>query len=639
MSSSRRVEDWLGDDGPFAEALSGFAPRAVQQRMAALVDEALRTQGTLVVEAGTGVGKTFAYLLPALLSGRKVLVSTGTKHLQDQLFSKDIPLVRRVLGRPVDVALLKGRANYLCPWRLQRLTDSGQLRSREYVEGLQRVRFWAAGTRSGDIGECESLAEDHPLWPMVTSTSDTCLGSECPELENCPVMKARRRAQEADVVVVNHHLFFADLALREEGFAELLPHADAVILDEAHQLPEVAAQFFGESLSARQLMELARDSVREQLADAPDMPDMRDRAAELEKAVQDLRLAFGDAPLREAWATVAERPVLVEALGVLDTALAQLQAVLEVAAVRGKGLANACERCRTARSALSAFLQPEEGVIQWYELFQRGFSLNLTPQDVAAPFQRLLKAGNRAWVFASATLATGPDFGYFTRRLGIVPDHAERLDSPFDYAANALLYVPTGLPEPSSPGYTQAVLRAALPVLEASRGRAFLLFTSHRALREAETWLSERLSHPLLVQGSLPKHRLIERFRELGNAVLLGTQSFWEGVDVRGEALSCVIIDKLPFASPDDPVLRGRMDAIRQRGGQPFVEYQLPQAVITLKQGVGRLIRDVNDRGVLMLCDPRLLGKSYGRVFLNALPPMPLTRSVVDVRGFFAYDE
>ncbi len=627
----------LSADGPFAALIPGFAPRVQQQELAAAVAAALENQDVFIAEAGTGTGKTFAYLVPALLSGQKVIISTGTKNLQDQLFHKDLPLVRQALGVPVEVALLKGRANYLCLHRMELALTEGQFRSRSEVTDLQRVREWSGRTRSGDIAELTELAEDAPLWPQVTSTGDNCLGSECARYDDCHLTLARRRAQEADVLVVNHHLLFADMALKGEGFGELLPGANAFILDEAHQLPETASNFFGTTVSGNQLLELARDTIAEDLREAGESGRLRSAAEHLEKTVKDLRLAFGMEQRRGAWREIAQRPGFQAALNEVDAALKELHAQLKPLASRGKGLESCLRRCEEAMLRYAQVSRDAPGgQIHWYETHTRSFSLNLTPMDVAELFQAQVQARPCAWVFTSATLAVGDSFEHFTHRLGLQEAKTHRWDSPFDFARQALLYVPPDMPEPNSHDYTAAVVEQSLPVLEASRGRAFLLFTSHRALQEAATLLEGRIDYPLLVQGQMPRSRLLEQFRALGNAVLLGTGSFWEGVDVRGEALSCVIIDKLPFASPGDPVLQARIEVMREQGGNPFMEYQLPQAVITLKQGVGRLIRDVNDRGVLMLCDPRLGTKSYGRVFIDSLPPMSKTRKLEVVQRFFA---
>ncbi len=627
----------LGPEGPLARQVSGFAPRPQQQAMAAAVEAILEEGGTLIVEAGTGTGKTFAYLAPALRSGARVLISTGTRHLQDQLYQQDLPVVRRALKVPVQVALLKGRGNYLCLYRLHATEQEGRLPTREQVAELRRVRRWARRTRRGDIAELSDVPESSSLWPRVTSTVDNCLGQDCPHFDDCFFVKARREALAADVLVINHHLFCADLALKETGFAELLPGAEAVILDEAHQLPEIATHFFGWSLSGRQLSELARDTIMEQARDAGDFPELRQRAEALEPAALALRQALGATERRALWREIADRPTVREAVGQATEALERLREALKEAAQRGKGLENCARRAEDLGRRLAAVTGEENppDSARWFETHGRGFTLSLTPLDIAPSFRARMAAQAGAWIFTSATLAVGTSFEHFATRLGLEDYAALRLDSPFDFARHTLLYHPPGLPDPGSPGYTTALLDATLPVLEASRGRAFLLFTSYRALREAEERLSGRLDYPLLVQGAAPKAVLLREFRALGNAVLLGTASFWEGVDVRGEALSCVIIDRLPFAAPGDPVLQARIESLRQRGEDPFLCYQLPQAVITLKQGVGRLIRDVTDRGVLMLCDPRLLNKFYGRVFLDSLPPMPRTRKLERVQAFF----
>ncbi len=631
------VADLLGPQGPLAKQ-PGFAPRLQQQQMAAAVDAILQEGGTLIVEAGTGTGKTYAYLIPALQSGARVIISTGTRHLQDQLYHRDLPVVRQALKSPVKIALLKGRSNYLCPYRLRLTTQEGRLTSLDQVAELRRIRTWAKRTRHGDIAEVADVPENSSIWPQVTSTVDNCLGSDCPDFADCFFAKARREAQEAELLVINHHLFFADMAIRETGFAELLPGAEAIILDEAHLLPEIAGFFFGKSLSSWQLLDLARDTMVEQARDAPDFPDLRDRAAALDTAAAVVREALGLADRRAQWREVAEQPSVLNVVANLALTLNALQKALQEAAQRGKGLESCCRRCEdfVQRWNLLAEVPDFPEQVRWFETRGRGFILTSTPLDVAPTFQGRMAAQPGAWIFTSATLAVGPSFDHFATRLGLTDYAALRLDSPFDFARNTLLYHPPELPDPSAPHYTTALLEAILPVLDASQGRAFLLFTSYRALREAEAWLAGRLPYPLLAQGALPKAALLKRFRDLGNAVLLGTASFWEGVDVRGEALSCVVIDRLPFAAPNDPVLQARIESLRQRGENPFMTYQLPQAVITLKQGVGRLIRDVSDRGVLVLGDPRLLSKSYGQTFLDSLPPMPRTRQLERVQAFFA---
>jgi ATP-dependent DNA helicase DinG len=626
----------LGPEGAFERAGGGFVARAVQMRMAEAVEHAIAEREALVVEAGTGTGKTFAYLVPALLSGLRVIVSTGTKTLQDQLFHRDLPRVRQVLGARVATALLKGRANYLCRYRLDRTVSEGTLPNRADVAALVRVRQWAARTASGDIAELDVLAEDAPIWPRVTSTSENCLGAQCPLYQDCFVVKARRAAQEADVVVVNHHLLFADLAIKREGFGEILPGAHAFVLDEAHQIPELAGQFFSVGLSARQMLELHSDAVREAGAVSGAKAALAQFDTGLDAALKNVRLALSEQPKRGAFERVREAPAMRSALSALGDAMHALTERVTALAERSEGLGSVSERALALQQRLDQLRAPaESGWVHWYEQFERGFALAATPLDVAEPLRAFRQQTQAAWIFTSATLSVANRFEHFTAQMGLDEPRTLALDSPFDYANHALAYVPTGLPAPAASDYTDRVIAAARPVLAASRGRAFLLFTSHRALKRAAELLVD-LDYPVFVQGSMPRAQLLERFRASGNGVLLGAASFWEGVDVRGEALSLVVIDKLPFAAPDDPVLEARLNAVRESGGNPFAEYQVPAAAIALKQGSGRLIRDVHDRGVLMLCDPRLFSAGYGKLFLACLPPMPLTRVLADVQEFFA---
>ena len=632
-------KDILRHDGPLARHLAGFTALDSQQEMAERVESALADYAVFIAESGTGTGKTFAYLVPALLSGKKILISTGTRHLQDQLYHRDLPMIREALAVPVTSALLKGRANYLCLYRLDRAQNDGQVTGKRQLSNLGKIREWAGVTKQGDIAEVSDISEDSELWPQITSTTDNCLGGNCPNYDECFVNRARREALAADIVVVNHHLFFADLALREEGFGQLLPGVEAVIFDEAHQLPEVASAFLGLSLSSHQLFGLCRDAVTEDIKERSGLAELPAEAQKLEKAVADFRLAFGVEPRREPWEKLASAKLFLAALAEFKLRLTRLLTILETAAAKGQGLANCARR---ASDLLDRLLRVSEDspsdYVAWFETTTRTFTLYLTPLDIAAAFRGYTGAGKKAWIFTSATLAINKSFSHFQAQLGLEQAETALWDSPFNYAQQTQLYMPSGLPEPSAPNYTERVIELSIPVLQASRGRAFILFTSHRALKAAASLLRGRLDYPLIVQGDAPRSELLRRFRDMGNAVLLGTGSFWEGVDVRGEALSCVIIDKLPFAAPDDPVLQARAAAMEQAGRNPFMEYQLPSAVISLKQGVGRLIRDENDRGVLMLCDPRLLSKGYGKTFLASLPPMPRTRALEDVQRFFAQD-
>jgi len=635
--SERALERLFADGGALAAQIPGYRLREQQLEMARSILRAIEGDEVFVAEAGTGTGKTLAYLAPALIAGGKVIVSTGTKNLQDQLYDRDLPAVRAALASGAVPALLKGRANYVCLHRLERALGEARLSSRDEVAQLHRIERFAAASASGDRADLAEVPEDAPAWQHATSTRENCLGQECPRYKDCFVMKARRAALAADVVVINHHLFFADVVLRDEGVAELLPACNTLIFDEAHQLPDTARLFFGESVSTGRLVELARDARLELHAAGGAAPKFDALAGKLDKAARDLRLAFDADGARLAWSQAAARPQFAGALAALERALDAFAEALAAQAERSEGLASCARRAQEARALLARLAAQGAGEVRWVEIFGHALQLHVTPLSSAELFRRQVEAAPRAWIFTSATLSVGEDFAHFTGELGLEHAAARAWPSPFDFARQALLYVPRGLPaEPNDPAFTEAVVAAALPVLEASRGRAFLLFTTLRALRRARELLRGRIEYPLLVQGEGSRSELLARFRSLGNAVLLGSASFWEGVDVRGEALSLVVIDKLPFAPPDDPVLAARIESLRARGGNPFTELQLPQAILQLKQGAGRLIRDASDHGVLMLCDPRLHARPYGRLVLASLPPMKRTRELGEVREFFA---
>jgi len=629
------VSHLLSENGPIAKLVPGFAARVQQQEMAERVAEAIEKGEHLIAEAGTGTGKTFAYLAPALMSQSKVLISTGTKNLQDQLFHKDVPIVSKAVDVPATVALLKGRANYLCLHRLDLAEQEGQFRTPEMANNVVHIREWATKTFSGDIAEMSSISEEDLIWSSVTSTSDNCLGADCDYFDKCHVVEARRQAQAADVVVINHHLLFADMMLREDGFAELLPQADAIIVDEAHQLPEVASSFFGESISGNQLLELARDCETEYLSEVNEDPNFIRIASVLQKLTKDLRLSFGTQMRRADWQSVAHDSEVKKAILAVAEQLETLEQQLLPLAERSKGLESCYERCTLLRQRfLKLTTEVPEDHIHWFETHRRSFTLHITPFDISDIFHAQMQTMQVTWTFTSATLTVANSFEHFKQRLGIETDNTAIWDSPFDYSKQAVMYVPESLPDPTAAEYTEAVIKNALPIIEACQGGIFILFTSHKALQQAAELLDGKIDVALLVQGDKPRDVLLSEFRHHGNAVLLGTSSFWEGVDVRGEALSCVIIDKLPFASPGDPVLKARIDTMRKRGGNPFMDFQLPTAVIALKQGAGRLIRDVSDKGVLMLCDPRLISKPYGKIFIDSLPAMMKTRNQEKVVGF-----
>ncbi len=604
--------------------------------MAESVAEAIANLDKIVVEAGTGTGKTFAYLLPALQSGRKTIISTGTKALQDQLYHRDLPLIAKAVGRPVKTALLKGRANYLCVHRLDQATDLAP----SLLDDLREIREWRHRTLSGDRAELSEVAEDSYVWPHVTSTVDNCLGQKCPEYSNCHVVKARRAAQEADLVVVNHHLLLADLAMKEEGFVEFLPDAEAIILDEAHQIPDLAVQFFGVSLGSRELDRIV-DEVRAESISFQ-QPELQRRIDKLQTAIRVLK---AEAPKKEGKHQLVEvLPDIRDALHSLRIALGELQeALLDISDASAE-----LEQLHTQvisiieRLALLSSDETWDG-LRWLEINPRSLRLNLTPLDVSATLSGMINNPDQAWVFTSATLAIGDDFSHFLSRMGLEGTTALTFPSPYAVADNGLVYLPQDLPEPSNPLHTGAALEAVAPLLKMTSGGMFCLFTSHRALNNAAQWFKTNkkvlAGRKLFVQGATPRDELLRRFREEGNAVLLGTGSFWEGVDVRGQALSVVAIDKLPFGSPADPLMMARLEYIRREGGNGFSQHQLPQAVLAMKQGAGRLLRDQNDYGVIVLCDPRITSKSYGRTFLKSFEPMPSTRSISDVADFLARHE
>jgi ATP-dependent DNA helicase DinG len=551
--------------------------------------------------------------VPALLSGLRVLVSTGTRTLQDQLFHKDLPLISGALGRPVRLALLKGRSNYLCLYRLGNTTHTSPQ--------LQRVRQWAEVTRTGDLAEMPGLSDSDPLWPHITTTRENCLGARCPQFGDCHVAAARRAAQEADVVIVNHHLLLADLLLKDDGFADFLGTADAFILDEAHQIPDLAMQLFGTSISSRRMTQLLKEIQQEQ-------PELTQTAAE---ALADSERGFLARPGR--YPAAEWSGVTFALLETLYEAFSELMQQLQLLVDKSPTLSALTQKCAVLLSTLQRFtVVDERDGVSVLTVDSQAYQLSFTPFDIAARFQQFLQARPAAWIFTSASLSMAGSFTHFVERLGLNEADTVQIDSPFDYANQALLYLPPDMPDPGTRQFSRAVLEAAVPLIEAAGGGVFLLFTSHRSLLEGAALLRSRWQDTqpfeLYIQGEAPREQLLQAFRNNGNGVLLGTGSFWEGVDVKGRALRLVILEKLPFAAPDDPVVKARIDHLRANGGNPFKEFQLPQAALALKQGVGRLIRSEEDTGVVMICDPRLVSSSYGRQLQRALPPMPVTRDL-----------
>lgn len=630
------VAEVFAANGALAQTLTNFHPRQAQVDMSVAIERTLAAKQSqnfgervLVVEAETGTGKTFAYLAPALLNPQQTIISTGTKNLQEQLFHRDLPRLRDVLAPQRKVALLKGRSNYLCIHRLdQAVAHSGQLPKALQAE-LVTVKQWANRTRSGDVGELNVLPEDAQVLPHVTSTLDNCLGRDCPDYDKCYLVNARKEALDADIVVVNHHLFFADMALKDVGFGELIPKADAVIFDEAHQLPDIASQYFGEAVSSRQLHELAQELKLLYLTEVKDLRQLDAVADKLISALRDFRLAFPHDPMRGNWREWSQREPLIDAAERVQEALTMVRDVIKQALGRNDDLDNGYER---VISFLDKWAQLQDtqrtGFSFWFETTPRQVTLHQTPLSVADKFGGYVRFSESSWVFTSATLAIGDSFAHFTHQLGLYEAKTMQLASPFAFAEQALLCVPRFLPQPHEPSMQQALLEVIEPLLEANPGGTFLLFTSYRMLNQVAAALRERSDRLILVQGESSKRDLLDQFVTDGEAVLLGTSSFWEGVDIQGQALSCVVIDKLPFASPDDPLLQARVEDAKLRGIDAFGQVQLPQAVIALKQGAGRLIRDHSDNGVLVVCDNRLVTKPYGKIFLRSLPPMRRTRSI-----------
>jgi len=623
------VIDDFAPDGALAQKIEGFKPREPQRLMANAVSKAIDNKKGLVVEAGTGTGKTYAYLAPALRSGKKVIISTGSKALQDQLYSRDLPKVASALKYKGKLALLKGRSNYLCIERLEQQSLAGGDLASQSLSDLVHLRNWSSMTEEGDISTCSVVAEDSHVWPLVTSTNDNCLGSDCPAYKECFVVKARRKAMDADVVVVNHHLFMADMVVKESGFGELIPTADVMIFDEAHQIPDIASQYFGQQITSRQLLDMAKDITIAYRTEVRDSVQLQKSADRLSQSTMDFRLALGEPGFRGNLRDVLSQPAIQRALLLLDDALELCYDVVKLSLGRSALLDAAFERATLYRNRLKRLKDVTiPGYSYWYECNSRHFVLALTPLSVTDKFSEMMTDKAGAWIFTSASLSVNDQLHHFTARLGLDDADTLLLASPFDYANQALLCVPRFLPSPNERGGSRQLARMLRPLIEANKGRCFFLCTSHQMMRELAEEFRASMTLPVLVQGETSKGQLLAQFVEAGNALLVATSSFWEGVDVRGEALSCVIIDKLPFTSPDDPLLKARIEDCRLRGGDPFNEVQLPDAVITLKQGVGRLIRDTDDRGVMIICDNRLVMRPYGEVFLNSLPPTPRTRDL-----------
>lgn len=617
----------LGKNGRLSRAIPGFVARPQQVELASAVADAMLQKTILVAEAGTGTGKTYAYLIPCLLSGKKALISTATKTLQDQLFQKDLPTLVRAMGLSTRVQNLKGRANYICRYRVALHAEEARFSSPQCAKEVAYIREKLPQLTDGERGELPEISEDSPVWPYVTSTTDNCLGAECAQYKDCFLIKARKRALESDVVVINHHLFFADSRLKDEGFGELLPGVDAVVFDEAHQLPDIAANFHGERVSTRQFREWMDDTLSEwPVLDLANQP-LKQLSFKLDSHLDALLLAITSREDRVSWEDIVRNKAFMAAWEGLIALSQEFEPCFDTIDLKEHpGMARCKARIQELIASLKSFANPQQPCIRWVECFKHSLVFHATPFEVASAFKSLLSRQSSAYIFTSATLSMANSFTCFTKPMGLEEANTQLLQSPFDFKQQALLYLPRGLPDPKQANYYDALLARALPIINACGGRCFFLFTSHRALQQVASMLAGQLDYPLLVQGSEAKPILLARFREMGNAVLLGTATFWEGVDVKGEALSCVIIDKIPFASPVDPVIRGKMAYLKSQGLSGFDELSLPNAVLALKQGVGRLIRDVDDRGILMLADPRLVSRDYGQRIFASLPSLHKTR-------------
>lgn len=631
--------DDFDEKGLLASTIKGFSPRAAQNKMAEAVTNAIAKSENIVIEAGTGTGKTFGYLVPALRANKKTIISTGSKTLQDQLYQKDLPIIQKALNYHGKIVLLKGRRNYLCLERLHNFLVSSSLQSgKESKKEYVIIQRFANATQTGDISECSNVSESHEIWNNLTTTNETCLGSECAEYENCFVAKARKNAMNADIVVVNHHLFLADVILKESGFGELIPTADVIIFDEAHQIPDLACQYFGKQLTSKFLLDLAKEIMLAYRTEIKDERQLQVCSEQLQKVTQDFRVLlfndkqlYGRGDLRELF----KNKSIKEQFRAILTTLEFCHEVLNKNKGRSKALDKSLENCKDGITLIAQLEQVEiTGFSYSYEAKNSYFNLAITPLSVAKEFSHIIHIRAKSWIFTSATLSVNHKFDYFTHRLGLSKTKTLLLESPFDYSNQTLFCVPRYLPDVNHPDFSVDLVKTLAPVIQANKGRCFLLCTSYFMMNQLAQQFKTTLELPILVQGEQNKSELLQKYLELGNALLIATSSFWEGVDVRGDLLSCVIIDKIPFTSPEDPLMKARTEDLKLRNIDSFNLLQIPEAVITLKQGVGRLIRHHDDKGAIIICDNRLVNKKYGSIFLNSLPSMTRTRDLKNVIAF-----
>lgn len=636
---SNLTKRMLSEKGRLSTAIPGFVSRPQQLELALAIAKTIKERTTLVAEAGTGTGKTYAYLIPSLLADKKIILSTATKTLQDQLFNKDLPTLIRALGVSKKTQNLKGRSNYICHYRTKLHAEEGHFTNKQSASEILLIQKRLSRLTDGVKSELPEIKDDSAVWPYVTSTPENCLGSECPNYNDCFLVKARKRALDSDVVVINHHLFFADSKLKDGGFGDLLPYADVIVFDEAHQMADIATSFFGDRLGTRQIKELLKDTIREwPVLDIANRP-LNQMLLSLDNAIDAMLLSISIRDEKIEWQQCIQQQSFTEAFSKLNTLLEELDACFQTQindseSELSPGLKRCYVRLEQMKATLRRLSEDKAGMIRWVEPYKQSMVFNMTPNDVSDGFRQIRLNHHAAWIFTSATLTTNQSFSNFLRPLGMDTEETLLLPSPFDFKQQAMLYLPRGIPDTKHASYYDCLLELAEPLIEACKGRCFFLFTSHRALNFVAKSLKRRIQYPLLVQGEESKSILLNRFRELGNAVLLGTATFWEGVDVKGDALSCVIIDKIPFSSPSDPVTRGKMNFLKNQGLSPFNELSLPEAILALKQGVGRLIRDDQDKGILVIADPRLSGRRYGGEILNSLPNMTLTRDNTKVIQF-----
>ena len=643
MKKELIIEEFFKNQGPLSEIIDNFHEREDQVKMAKLVNEAIEAKDSLIVEAGTGIGKTFSYLLPALINGGKIVISTATKNLQDQLFFKDIPTIRDALKIPIDINILKGRSNYICQLRMENALLEGQFLNKEDAKFIHEIKKISDHSEVGEVSEFNNIPETSTIWPFVTSTKDNCLGQECEFFKSCFVVKARKKAIASEVVIVNHHLFFADFVLKDAELSEILPKADTVIFDEAHQIPQIAPIFLGANISTNQILYLVQDINQILLKNVKD----KDTLIELSRLVTDSVYSVNDYFKKRNYRVGIEK---IERLDLFKDKINELVKHLDKFYTffdnyddQDTEFKNLKDRTEEVIDKLKKWINDkDQSYVHWVDIFFKSIQFNITPISIADSFREFQEKNEASWIFTSATLAANSSFDHFKSLMGLENAKTKLLKSPFNYSKNAYLYVPEDMPETSSRSFNNHLLAKVYPIIIAAKGRTFILSTSIKSMNEIASLLKDEfeknnINYPILTQGERSKIKLLEQFKHHGNAILIGSLSFWEGVDVRGKELSLVIIDKLPFQSPGDPIFESKINLLSAKGINAFMTFQLPKAIISLKQGAGRLIRDEEDKGVLMICDQRIIAKPYGKSFWQSLPSFKRTRNQEDIIEFLKH--